>query len=235
MISIRNSFFIVLAILYFANCNKSTLDQKTNPPVESNIDQSFSYLALGDSYTIGEGVAENMRWPNQLSKALFDDKIKVSPVRIIAKTGWTTRNLIDAIAKEKPQKHDMVSLLIGVNNQYQGKPFDQFEKELKELLNIAISLSNDPNKVFVVSIPDYGVTPYGANKRETIAEELNRYNAFTAELCANLHIPYVNITPISRDLGSNDNALAADKLHPSGYQYSKWVEAILPVAKKMLQ
>ncbi len=211
--------------------DSTSIDMDT---LDRPVDTIFSYLALGDSYTIGQGVAEEERWPMQLKDSLQLSGLVINDLKIIAKTGWTTTKLIDAIADENPTPYDLVSLSIGVNNQYQNKPFDLFETELEALLNTALDLTRDSNRVFVVSIPDYGVTPFGTNNSEEIGEELDQYNEYTAQRCLALGIPYVNITQISRELGSGENALAADNLHPSGFQYSKWVEEILPTVKELL-
>lgn len=190
---------------------------------------NLEYLALGDSYTIGEGVAEELRWPNQLAKKLEGFHIGIKQVEIIAKTGWTTRDLVNGIEVRSPTKYDLVSLLIGVNNQYQKLPFEQFEIEFGILLNQAADLAGDKDKVFVVSIPDYGVTPFGSGDPEGIGKEIDRYNSHITATCESMDIPFVNITGISRELGANEGALAADRLHPSGTQYTRWTETIFPV------
>lgn len=219
--------FIFVMSVFNSSCSRKNLDS-----VEQ---QSYRYLALGDSYTIGEGVEEKMRWPIQLSQRLAEQGIQLSSVEIIATTGWTTRDLLDGIEETKPSEHDIVSLLIGVNNQYQGLAFSTFTQELDELLQTAISLAGEKKKVFVVSIPDYGVTPFGTTKRTQIANELNQYNEYTQQICKSLNIPHIDITEISRILEGVDGALATDNLHPSGFQYGKWAEEILPVVKKLIK
>ena len=197
--------------------------------------ENLQYLALGDSYTIGEGVAEELRWPNQLAEKLAGVNIEVTKVEIIAKTGWTTRDLLNGIEARSPGKHDLVSLLIGVNNQYQKKPFEQFENEFGILLDQAIELAGSKDKVFVVSIPDYGVTPFGSGDPEGIGKEIDRYNGHASETCESMDIAYIDITGISRELGASEGALASDRLHPSGAQYTRWTEAILPVVIDLLR
>jgi len=210
--------------------NQSTMEE--NEPIQL---ENLEYLALGDSYTIGEGVDEALRWPNQLAKELEGVNIEVKKVEIIAKTGWTTRDLLNGIEARAPGKHDLVSLLIGVNNQYQKRPFEQFENEFDMLLNQAVEFAGGKEKVFVVSIPDYGVTPFGSGDPEGIGKEIDKYNAHIASTCESIGIPFIDITGISRELGASDGALAADRLHPSGTQYTQWTAEILPVVIDLLR
>jgi len=197
---------------------------------------NYTYLALGDSYTIGQGVTKPMRWPNQLKSRLKSDNINLEEVNILARTGWTTTALLSAIAREKPKNHNLVSLLIGVNNQYQNSSFTSFKNEFDELLNISLSLAGKTKKVFVVSIPDYGVTPFGAGfRRQTLADEIDMYNAYIKEKCDQFDVPFIDVTYLSRQLGDSKGALADDELHPSGSQYSKWVDLIYPVALDLLK
>ncbi len=190
---------------------------------------SLSYLALGDSYTIGESVAESDRWPVQLTQTLSDQGTAVAPPRIIARTGWTTDELQAAIAAENiTQTYDLVSLLIGVNNQYRGYPIDQFTKEFEELLDQAIVFAGGQiDRVFVVSIPDYGVTPFAQSKNPAkIATEIDQYNQLSAEIAERKGVAYYDITPISRVAAEDASLIATDGLHPSGQMYSQWVELI---------
>jgi lysophospholipase L1-like esterase len=195
----------------------------------------ISYLALGDSYTIGQGVADQSRWPNQLADSLRNMNVKVQDPKIIAQTGWTTRNLIEAINAQSLMTYDLVSLLIGVNNQYQNRSFDEFKIEFEELLQTALNLSTDTKQVFVVSIPDYGVTPFGSANAEIIAEQLDMYNQYMEDVCDGESVLFINITDISRELGDQSGALANDQLHPSGEQYSKWVDRMLPFVVELIK
>lgn len=190
---------------------------------------SVSYLALGDSYTIGEGVDEDQRWPNQLARELSNDSLQIEPVRIVARTGWTTGDLLDGIAQAQLRsQYDVVSLLIGVNNQYQGQDPEIYETEFDELLQKAIAFAGGQrHQVFVLSIPDYSVTPF-ASSRDTahIRREINQYNAVADSICGVYGIAFYNITPISREAKTDRTLLASDNLHPSGKQYTRWVDAI---------
>jgi lysophospholipase L1-like esterase len=190
---------------------------------------SLSYLALGDSYTIGESVKESERWPVQLAKALTKKGFNVSPPEIIATTGWRTDNLKDAIIKaELKPDYDLVSLLIGVNNQYQGKPAAQYADEFEELLKMAIQLGKGKSaNVFVVSIPDYGYTPFGSSKRETISKQIDEFNAINQRIAEEYKVAYYNITDISREGLTDPSLVADDGLHPSGKMYTQWVDRIL--------
>ncbi len=181
------------------------------------------FLALGDSYTIGESVSEDERWPNQLA-----DKLQIKRPKIIATTGWRTDDLKNAIISANlKNEYDLVSLLIGVNNQYQGKSSTQYEVEFEDLLKKAIQLAKGKRKnVFVVSIPDYGFTPFGKAKQETISLQLDEFNKINKRITERYKIKYFNITDISRKGLENPALVAADGLHPSGKMYTQWVEVI---------
>ena len=186
------------------------------------------YLALGDSYTIGESVAEDERWPNQLARAIGLDK----PL-IIAKTGWTTDELSAAIDKADPRgPYDLVTLLIGVNNQYRGRDAEQYRREFAALLARAIGFAGgNPSRVVVVSIPDWGVTPFAANRdRAKIGSEIDHFNAINREETLKAKARYVDITPVSRRAATDPSLVAGDGLHPSGKMYAEWVKLITPEA-----
>jgi lysophospholipase L1-like esterase len=191
--------------------------------------QKLTYLALGDSYTIGESVAEHERWPMQLIAQLKAKGKAYETPKIIATTGWRTDDLSNAIWKEELKPgYDLVSLLIGVNNQYQGKPVEAYKPEFEELLKTAIRLAGgDKSKVFVVSIPDYGYTPFGKPKQPAITEALDKFNQANKEITEKMGVRYVNITDISRKGLEDPQLVAGDGLHPSGKQYGLWVERIL--------
>jgi lysophospholipase L1-like esterase len=184
------------------------------------------YLALGDSYTIGESVAEADRWPNQLARALG-----AANPEIIARTGWTTDELSAEIDRFLPKgPYELVTLLIGVNNQYRARDVNQYRKEFAVLLKRAIGFAGgDPQRVIVVSIPDWGVTPFAEGRdRAKIAREIDQYNAVNREETAKAGAKYADITPISRR--DDPSLIAGDGLHPSGKQYAEWVKAITPSA-----
>jgi lysophospholipase L1-like esterase len=208
--------------------------------VEENLTQNFKIISLGDSYTIGQSVCESCRFPEQLkdSLILYFDEQDSFELEIIAQTGWTTTNLISAIESfNPPLDHSLVTLLIGVNNQYQGKPFSVYESEFIELVNIAISLvGDDPSRLIVVSIPDYAYTPFGQNfPSGYISDQLDNYNQYAENYCLENNISYVYITDITREGIENPALVASDNLHPSALAYSKFVERILPIAIEKIQ
>jgi lysophospholipase L1-like esterase len=195
-------------------------------PVADN-EKHIRYLALGDSYTIGESVSIAGRWPEQLAGKLKVNNIAINTPEIIAKTGWTTSELNYGINAAKPQgPYDLVSLLIGVNNQYRGLSSASFKPEFEALLNRAIAFAGgDKSKVFVVSIPDYGVTPFGQKgDPEKIAKELDVYNQIQKDICEAQGILFIDITPISRNAKTDPELIANDGLHPSAKMYLQWVE-----------
>lgn len=228
---------LLIILASFASCtmNESVSTSLVAEMEETNEVEEFTYLALGDSYTIGQSVPVSDRWPNQLATELTNDTIAITEVKIIAQTGWTTGNLLQAIENENPENHDLVSLLIGVNNQFQNQDFEIFENQLEELIEKAIELAGgNKDRVFIVSIPDYGVTPFGANNAASIGAELDIYNEHLRLRSEFYDLPFINITEISRMLENDDQALASDGLHPSGYQYALWVTEMLPVVKDLL-
>ncbi len=187
------------------------------------------YLALGDSYTIGESVLESERWPNQFAQIVKGTPLEVASVTIIAKTGWTTAELIEGIKKSKnTNRYNLVSLLIGVNNQYRGQSIETFEEELVELIHKAINYcSKGKEGVFLVSIPDWGVTPFAQGRDTTIiSQEIEAFNAVIAKQAQWFEIPFVDITPISKGAKTDSSLLADDELHPSGKMYGMWVQKI---------
>jgi Lysophospholipase L1 and related esterases len=187
-------------------------------------DSTMSFLALGDSYTIGQSVASSENFPNQTVNILRVHHLTVSDPDIIATTGWTTSDLLSAISAAPHRTYSYVTLLIGVNNQYQGRSIEEYKNEFMSLLESAISYAGNTKKhVYVLSIPDYSVTPF-ARKLDTskIANEIDLYNAINKKIALQLGVNYLDITPISRESENDPLLMAADGLHPSGIQYKKW-------------
>ncbi len=212
------SFCLLLA------CNKKTEQAIIDMPQDGT---ALTYLALGDSYTIGEAVPQQESFPFQLVTQLKTNNIAVAKPKVIAKTGWTTDELQTAIKAENIiQNYDIVTLLIGVNNQYRGYSLDTYRKEFKELLNTAISFAGKNKKrVFVVSIPDWGVTPFGKNSGrniQTIASEIDAFNAIKKEETLAAGVNYTEITLASRNAATDLALVAKDGLHPSGKMYAEW-------------
>jgi lysophospholipase L1-like esterase len=206
----------------------------------------IAYLALGDSYTIGESVAEDGRWPMQLAAALRAEGLAIdggasADPRIIATTGWTTDELSAAIDAAEPLGRDwgLVSLLIGVNDQYRGREVDGYAREFSALLERAIGFAGGrADRVFVLAIPDWGTTPFAARSgRDTaaIAHELDAYNAAAARLCRERGVAFVDIAPVSRARGAEPAMLADDGLHPSAAMYAEWARLALPVVRDLLR
>lgn len=192
------------------------------------------FLALGDSYTIGEGVPEQERWPNRLAQIL-----DLPPPEIVARTGWTTDELaaaMDAHAFDPP--YALVTLLIGVNNQYRGRSVENYRGELLSLLAAAIDLAGGrQRRVVVVSIPDWSVTPFAHASGRNLAQvthEIDAYNAANAQIAAAQDAGYADVTAISRDRGGAADMLVGDGLHPSAAMYRRWLAAIEPAARRAL-
>lgn len=211
----------IAALLLLTSCASMPSDE---------IVHTVRYLALGDSYTIGESVAPEQRFPMQLAREL-----NLGEPQIIAKTGWTTDELNAAIDAANVQgTFDLVTLLIGVNNQYRGRDVEQYRGEFAALLQRAIGFAGgNARGVVVVSIPDWGVTPFAEGRdRDQVAREIDRYNAINREEAQRAGARYVDITPISR--GGDPALVAEDKLHPSAKQYTAWVRLIAPEARAAL-
>ena len=197
------------------------------------------YLALGDSYTIGEGVAEDSRWPVQMARALRGEGIALEDPVIIATTGWTTDELDAAIDAAQPtDDHALVSLLVGVNNQYRGRGVDEYRHEFSALLDRAIGFAGGrSDRVLVLSIPDWGVTRFGRDSGRdlaAIADELDAYNDVARDICATRGVAFVDITAVSRERGAEPAMLADDGLHPSAAMHAQWTRLALPVARRLL-
>ena len=204
----------------------------------SNTASELRYLALGDSYTIGEGVPESGRWPMQLARALRADGIPLTDPRIVAQTGWTTDQLDATIDAVHPlAEYDLVSLLIGVNNQYRGRSVDEYRVQFAGLLERAIGFAQwRRERVLVLSIPDWGVTPFAreaARDVERTAIEIDAFNAAAQQVCSARGVAFVDITAVSRAHGAEPRMLAEDGLHPSATMYNEWMRLALPVVRAM--
>lgn len=215
-------------------------DQEVQPDTSTSTTRIVNYLALGDSYTIGESVSENERFPIQLGAKLDQDSFEIGTVRIIARTGWTTDELLSAIeqAELSNTTFQFVSLLIGVNNQYRGRSLENYQEEFSVLLLRAIQLAGGrPERVIVLSIPDYGVTPFvsSENQAERIAKEIDEFNDAAAQICISKQVHFQNITPTSRLAADDPSLIASDGLHPSGKMYGLWVDEMFPKVKSMLK
>jgi len=246
--------FAILVLISFTSCSEDEVDvpDSRNYPVNTNtginIDDSqnivldidipdyhslnfdkdtIQYLALGDSYTIGSGEKADNRWPNLLSKRMQNNGYIFPRPRIIASLGWTTGNLITAIGRQElDTKFDLVSLLIGVNNQYRGYDFKVFEEELTELLTFCMQNAKSKSGIFVLSIPDYGVTPFGEYGQEQISAEIDEYNQYIQKVCNANSIKFYDVTEISRKADGDLSYLASDKLHPSKKMYEEWIDLL---------
>ncbi len=229
--------FYMKKILLFLGFSLLLFSCTTTRDTSISSDKNYSYLALGDSYTIGEGVELSESWPMQLVEQLKARGYEMAPPKIIARTGWTTMDLIRNIESEinVQRDFDLVSILIGVNNQYQGKPISEYEVELREIFRKAIFHSKTLEKgVFALSIPDYGATPFGENNAEVIGEEIDEFNRVFRMVAEEFNVDFYNITPASRVAATNRDLIAGDSLHPSGLMYKLWVDEILfDVAEKL--
>jgi lysophospholipase L1-like esterase len=200
--------------------------------------QTFNYLALGDSYTIGEAVPLTKSFPYQLVQRLRKKGFSLAAPEIIAQTGWTTDELDTAMkGHQYLSKYDFVTLLIGVNNQYRGREALQYKMEFEQLLKKAIEHANGkPSHVIVVSIPDYGVTPFASSMdREKISREIDIFNNINKAVSIQYKTQYVDITPGSREVLNDEELVASDQLHPSGKEYSKWAEKLANLVTSLLK
>ena len=194
------------------------------------------FLALGDSYTIGEDVEISQRWPMQLTAKLMQAGFNIEEPRIVAKTGWTTQELLQGMEMQLiNEKFDLVSVLIGVNNQYRGQSLASYEVDLRKIFDEAVKHSEKGAAgVFAISIPDYGVTPFGEENEQQIKVELEGFNQVFKNVASEYNIEFFNITPISRRAKKDPSLIASDNLHPSGKMYTLWVDHILvEIIKKL--
>lgn len=233
----RAVFIFMWMMLFFTGaCSKENVAVPVNPPQDST-SPALSYLALGDSYTIGQSVGIEERFPVQTVNMLRQQGTQINLPVIVATTGWTTGNLLNALAANPPSKnYDLVTLLIGVNNQYQGRSQEEYRTEFSSLLGKAIEYAGGrKSRVFVLSIPDYSVTPFAQNSDTvTISNEIDAFNAINRQISQEAGVRYLNITDISREGRYDAEMNATDGLHPSGKQYREWAALLAPMMKASL-
>jgi lysophospholipase L1-like esterase len=238
-----NNLFVQLFILMYKSAFYAILGLFIYflvPQIEAQSYKNLRYLALGDSYTIGEGVAEEDRYPNILARNLRSKGLNLDDPHIIARTGWTTGELKSAIDQQMPEgTFDLVTLLIGVNNQYRGRSVDEYRRELKVLLDMALRFAGDRKEgLIVISIPDWGVTPFATNRNTDVKKvraEIDLFNQVKKDLCYEMGLSYIDITKDYRKIGGKAPYVASDGLHPSADVYKRWVKKIEPKALSQIQ
>ena len=210
------------------NLNELTLNQDAESNLDITNKNPFSFLALGDSYTIGEGVNEDERWPNQFVDIANENNVNFDKPKIIATTGWKTHDLINAINNTNfTNKYDYISLLIGVNNQFNSRPIEEFEEDLNKLMKKMKDLKKNDGSIIIISIPDWGYTPYGnVSERDDISKQINLFNSRLKYFASTNDLKYVDITEISRRAIKEPNLISNDNLHPSGIMYLEWAKKI---------
>jgi lysophospholipase L1-like esterase len=226
------NFLLMLGLMLFC-CLLFTATKSSDTSMSP-----LKYLALGDSYTIGEMVPESDRFPVQAATLLRQHGFDVATPRIIATTGWTTDELAVGIETAHITAiYDVVTLLIGVNNQYRGRTVAEYIPEFTRLLQQAIAFAgNRPDHVVVLSIPDWGATPFATGRdRKQIATEIDAYNAANRAVAGELKVSYLDITPFTREAAQDNTLVAPDGLHPSGKDYHRWALALVPLLEKALK
>jgi len=223
---------VLFVLLCFAGCTT-----RTPAPADTPKPHTIRYLALGDSYTIGQGVEPEERWPVQLVGLLEQQGTVTEELVLIAQTGWTTDDLDRGIDFEKPQgTFDLVSLLIGVNNQYQGRDIEAYRDEFRNLLARAVGYAGEsPGRVVVLSIPDWGATPFAAGQdSQRIGAEIDQFNAVNRDETERAQARYVDVTAVSRQAAQDRQLIARDGLHPSAKMYLAWANLALPEVQAAL-
>jgi lysophospholipase L1-like esterase len=236
----RNTCTFFIPVLILCACSKEPSSGRNNtaiiPPVMADTNLK-SFLALGDSYTIGQSVEADQRFPFQTKLLLSTQGVQMKQPDYIAMTGWTTGNLLSSLASNSlSNNYDVVTLLIGVNNQYQQREKSEYRLHFAELLNKAIFYAGGrKSRVFVLSIPDYSVTPFAQySDTARIAREIDEFNAINKEITTVAGVSYLDVTPISRQARSDAALIAVDGLHPSGKQYKAWATLLAPLIKSAL-
>ena len=216
----------ILFLLIFIVAMKRPLQKK-----------AYTYLALGDSYTIGEKVPSEENFPNQVVSILRKKEFDFATPRVVAKTGWTTDELQLGINKSKLEtRYDFVSLLVGVNNQYRGREASDYKQEFESLLQQALKFAgNNPKRLIVLSIPDWSITSFAEGKdRQMIALQIDEYNKINKQVADKYRVHYINITLRTRQAAANIELLAEDCLHPSGKEYKKWAVVVAAIIESEL-
>ena len=200
------------------------VEDNLNSPSES----PYSFIALGDSYTIGEGVNEDERWPNQFVDVAYESGVDFDQPMIIAETGWKTYDLLNAINQTNfTKKYDYISLLIGVNNQFNSRPIDEFEEDLNKLMDEMKRIKKNDGSIIIISIPDWGYTPFGeSSDMSDISEQINLFNSSLRKFATTNGLKYVDVTEISRRGINEPDLITNDNLHPSGIMYLEWAKKI---------
>ena len=233
---------LILVILFLITGSFSCQKNEITMSTQDQTAKKYYYLALGDSYTIGEMVLPPDNFPSQVYALMRNNAVDFQPPRIIARTGWTTDELEGGIvtannADPLRSTYDFVSLLIGVNNQYRGRSVDNYKSEFEELLKRSIAYAgNKAERVVVLSIPDWGVTPFADGRdRAQIAKEIEAYNTVNKKIAEQYHVHYIDITPWTREAAADNSLLASDGLHPSAKEYKRWAEQIIILFKQLVR
>ena len=215
--------------------NTGSNDYDDSLIIEENLNTSrespFSFIALGDSYTIGEGVTEGERWPNQFVNVAYENGVDFDQPIIIAETGWKTYDLLNAInQKNFTKKYDYISLLIGVNNQFNSRPLYEFEEDLNKLMYEMKKIKKNGGSIIIISIPDWGYTPFGeSSDMNDISKQINLFNNSLRKFASTNDLKYVDVTEISRRGINEPDLITNDNLHPSGSMYLEWAKKIYSI------
>jgi len=229
---------LIVLLMACTKGDKNTSIRPTGGPATVDDSTQRSYLALGDSYTIGQSVDISQRFPVQATTLLKQQGIQFSDAEIIATTGWTTADLAAALQTTSPKRpaYDIVTLLIGVNNQFQGRSQSEYRQQFEQLLDASVQYAgNKKNHVIVLSIPDWGVTPYASGyNRQLIAAQIDSFNLINKQVATQKGVGYIDITAASRLAASDPSLITYDGLHPSGKEYAVWASLLANKIKMVL-